>query len=182
VNLVLFLTVMQGKVWGQDRFWYKADGTTQYNGTTWNDETSNHNNATRSGGTISLVANTINFNPSLSFTSINRQMRIATSTSVTSFVVVDNNTMTTDAYGLIGSSDDYGIRLKTGGGSWQGDGNSNDWSQNVVGQSRINGSTGWTFSKWHIVNQYRSSAYSSQFYIGGYYSSSSRPFTEVLLK
>ena len=176
VILVLLLTLMQGRVWGQatpDRFWYKADGATPYSSNVWKDEL-NITNATNSGGTITLLPNSINFNPSLSFTNVDLQMRTGATSSVRSFIIVNNPTTTFHVAGLIGTSnsDDHGIRLANGGNSWLGDGNSNDWSQGVAGRSRINGSTGFAFTSWHIVNQDRGSTINSRYYIGGYYGSS----------
>jgi len=156
-------------------FWYKADGAIAYNGTTWSDESSNGNNAVRSAGTISLANNSINFNPSLTFTSVDRQMQIATTTTVQSLVVVAMPSTMTHLSGLIGATSDDGIRLgsTTSPYDWAGDANVNDWANG--GSSRINGVSGNQFTKWHIINQTRSSALNSRYYLGGYYSA--RPYT-----
>ena len=160
-------------------FWYKADGAVAFNGTLWNDETTNNNDATKSGsGTISLVPNYINFNPSLSLPAINRQfLTPTTSVSVQSFIVVNNPDLNsiTDLGGLIGSyTSDLGIRIKKNTPpEWNG-GNTNDWASG--GSGRINGVAGFTFSGWNIVNQKAASANSYRYSIGGYYSTTIRAF------
>jgi|GEM_PF-1228972 len=150
-------------------FWFKADGATTYNGTTWPDETPTHNNAIRSGGTITYADNTINFNPSLTFTSVFKQMQIQNSASVQSFVVVTLPNTTNHLAGLIGTSLDVGIRLGATSSpyDWIGDNNLNDWAKG--GLSQINGVTGNQFTNWHIVNQTKSAPLNSQFYLGGYF-------------
>jgi len=178
-NVVLGTTIVHTATITEDDpipaspFWYKADGAISYDGTTWDDESTNSNNAVRSAGTITLVANSINFNPSLTFSSVDRQMLTASSTTAKSFVLVTLPTGTTNLAGLIGAGSgaitDKGIRLNSAASSWSGDSNTDDWSSG--GGSRINGVSGYVHNnKWHIVNQTRSAAVSSQFYIGGYYS------------
>ena len=179
VSLVFLLLMIQQVSWGQ-QFWYKADGTVAYDGTTWHDET-NVNNAGRTGGTISLTPNAINFNPSLSLTNISRQFQIASTTNVQSFVIVNNPIVGTGAMqqagGLIGygaTGTDLGIRLNANLAQWIENGNSNDWSNG--GSGRINGVSGFAFSGWNIVNQYAPSAHNYRYFIGGYYNGTARPY------
>ena len=163
-----------------DGFWYKADaGVSGINPvTTWVDQSGNNNNATNTG-TVLLENNSINFNPSLSFTNVIRQFVTANNAAPLRLIVVTKPTGTNDLGGLIGvgpgSVTDKGIRQGNGiggtsvaGDSWLGDNNNDDWSFN--GTSRINGSSSYIHNyRWHIVNQSRSSALAaSQYYLGGY--------------
>nr|WP_319998367.1 HYR domain-containing protein [uncultured Draconibacterium sp.] len=163
-----------------DGFWYKADaGVSGINPvTTWVDQSGNNNNATNTG-TVLLENNSINFNPSLSFTNVIRQFVTANNAAPLRLVVVTKPTGTNDLGGLIGvgpgSVTDKGIRQGNGiggtsvaGDSWLGDNNNDDWSFN--GTSRINGSSSYIHNyRWHIVNQSRASALAaSQYYLGGY--------------
>jgi len=154
-------------------FWYKADGATPYGSNKWIDETTNNNDATRTGGTVSLANNTVNFNPSLTFTGVIQGMQIANSTSVQSFIVVNNPTTGSmiQAGGLIGATPDLGIRLNASKNAWRENDNNNDWAySNLSGAGgRINGVSGFGFSGWNIVNQNHGSANDSRYYIGGYY-------------
>lgn len=184
---------------GPAGFWYKADngtGTTT-NGnsvTTWTDQSGASNNAnSQSGGigTIIYTANAINFNPSVTFTGAWQKLLTANSTTAQSLVVVtlpgrtsSNGNANAMYAGLIGASTDYGIRLDASGYIWSGNAsssstlnlNSNDWSYN--GTSRINGTSSWSFTNWHIVNQSSTSGLSAQFYLGGYLTGySGRQFT-----
>nr|WP_320020577.1 HYR domain-containing protein [uncultured Draconibacterium sp.] len=163
-----------------DGFWYKADaGVSGINPvTTWVDQSGNNNNATNTG-TVLLENNSINFNPSLSFTNVIRQFVTANNAAPLRLIVVTKPTGTNDLGGLIGvgpgSVTDKGIRQGNGiggtsvaGDSWLGDNNNDDWSFN--GTSRINGSSSYIHNyRWHIVNQSRASALAaSQYYLGGY--------------
>jgi autotransporter-associated beta strand protein len=160
-------------------FWFKADGTIPYNGTSWNDETTNTNNGQYLGtgtGTATFADNTINFNPSLTFTTMCRQIQITNSSIVQSFVIVNRPTTTTGNAGLVGATADKGIRLG-GAYDWIGGNNSGNWVYNADGggTSLINGVTGKSFTNWHIVNQTGVAALTSQYYLGGYYSG--RPYS-----
>ena len=174
-----------------DGFWYKADaGVSGINSvTTWADQSGNNNNATNTG-TVSLENNSINFNPSLSFTIVDRQFVTANNATPLRLIVVTKPTGTNDLGGLIGvgpgSVTDKGIRQGNGiggtsvaGDSWLGDNNNDDWSFN--GTSRINGSSSCIHNyRWHIVNQSRASALaSSRYYLGGYVYAwdGARPYT-----
>ena len=163
-----------------DGFWYKADaGVSGINPvTTWVDQSGNNNNATNTG-TVLLENNSINFNPSLSFTNVIRQFVTVNNAAPLRLIVVTKPTGTNDLGGLIGvgpgSVTDKGIRQGNGiggtsvaGDSWLGDNNNDDWSFN--GTSRINGSSSYIHNyRWHIVNQSRASALAaSQYYLGGY--------------
>jgi hypothetical protein len=165
-------------------FWFKADGATMFDGTTWVDESSNGNNATNSGGTVTYSANTINFNPSIYFNGVARQMVTANTSTQQSLVVVTLPVGTTDLAGLLGAGPgsvaDKGIRLSNDpndgitDASWLGDQNADDWSYG--GTSRINGTSGFIHNfKWHIVNQSRGTSLTTQMYLGGYYAG--RPYT-----
>ncbi|MBB3188767.1 right-handed parallel beta-helix repeat-containing protein [Microbacter margulisiae] len=171
-------------------FWYKADfGTsTTTNGTgitQWNDQSGANNNATvltTGTGTITYADNTINFNPSLAFTNVSRQMLTNSSASVKSFVVVTlpniSSSTTQHLGGLIGATTDNGIRVgaTTSPYNWNGDVNGNDWVYGSNGTSWINGTSGTSsFTGWHIVTQTSSSSLNLQYYLGGYYFSP-RPY------
>ncbi len=168
-------------------FWYKADagvsGTTAV--TAWADQSGNANDAINSG-TVSLATSSINFNPSLSFSTVDGQFLTESYSAPLRFVVVTKPTITTDLAGLIGAGPgtvtDKGIRLSNDAAdgitdqSWLGDQNTDDWI-NLTGTSRINGLSSSIHNfKWHIVNQTRASALaSSQYYLGGYYAG--RPYS-----
>jgi len=159
-------------------FWFKADGATTYNGITWVDETGNNNN-TEIGigsGTVSLVTNSINFNPSLSFSAVDRKILTVNTSTAKSLVLV--SLPATNAYnaGLIGTNDDKGIRLVNGVTTWGGGAGSdgNDWANS--GSGRVNGVAGFANTNgWQIVNQTSGIARVSKYYIGGYYTN--RPYT-----
>lgn len=170
-------------------FWYKADGATAFNGTTWPDESGATNDAsvlTTGTGTVTLANNTINFNPSIAFTNTYQQVITKNSANIKSFIAVTlpniSGTTTPHLGGLIGSSSDNGIRvgITTSPYNWQGDNNSNDWGYG--GSSWINGNskdlTQTSFSGWHIVAQTRSTSLSSKYYLGGYFKNNdNRTFT-----
>ena len=169
-----------------DGFWYKADaGVSGINSvTTWADQSGNNNNATNTG-TVSLENNSINFNPSLYFSNVNRQFPVSNSLTIQSFIIVSKIPATeNDLSGLFGADGDKGIRLSnsvnalgpniTPFESWRGDNNTDDWVNTTNGGTgRINGVVDANMlhsSKWHIANLSRYQALTGDYYIGGYYS------------
>ena len=169
-----------------ESFWYKADagvsGTSSV--TNWADQAGNNNNATNSGD-VSLVTNSINFNPSLSFSDVDRQFPVSNTLTVQSFIIVSKIPATgNDLSGLSGADGDKGIRLSnsvnalgpniTPFQSWRGDNNTDDWVNTTNGGTgRINGVIDANMlhsSKWHIANLSRYQALTGDYYIGGYYS------------
>ena len=169
-----------------DGFWYKADaGVSGINSvTTWADQSGNNNNATNTG-TVSLENNSINFNPSLYFSNVNRQFPVSNSLTIQSFIIVSKIPATgNDLSGLLGADGDKGIRLSnsvnalgpniTPFESWRGDNNTDDWVNTTNGGTgRINGVVDANMlhsSKWHIANLSRYQALTGDYYIGGYYS------------
>ena len=169
-----------------DGFWYKADaGVSGTNSvTTWADQSGNNNNATNTG-TVSLENNSINFNPSLYFSNVNRQFPVSNSLTIQSFIIVSKIPATeNDLSGLFGADGDKGIRLSnsvnalgpniTPFESWRGDNNTDDWVNTTNGGTgRINGVVDANMlhsSKWHIANLSRYQALRGDYYIGGYYS------------
>ena len=169
-----------------DGFWYKADaGVSGTNSvTTWADQSGNNNNATNTG-TVSLENNSINFNPSLYFSNVNRQFPVSNSLTIQSFIIVSKIPATeNDLSGLFGADGDKGIRLSnsvnalgpniTPFESWRGDNNTDDWVNTTNGGTgRINGVVDANMlhsSKWHIANLSRYQALTGDYYIGGYYS------------
>nr|WP_319572595.1 HYR domain-containing protein [uncultured Draconibacterium sp.] len=169
-----------------DGFWYKADaGVSGTNSvTTWADQSGNNNNATNTG-TVSLENNSINFNPSLYFSNVNRQFPVSNSLTIQSFIIVSKIPANgNDLSGLFGADGDKGIRLSnsvnalgpniTPFESWRGDNNTDDWVNTTNGGTgRINGVVDANMhhsSKWHIANLSRYQALTGDYYIGGYYS------------
>lgn len=169
-----------------ESFWYKADtgvsGTSSV--TNWADQAGNNNNATNSGD-VSLVTNSINFNPSLSFSDVDRQFPVSNTLTVQSFIIVSKIPATgNDLSGLSGANGDKGIRLSnsvnalgpniTPFQSWRGDNNTDDWVNTTNGGTgRINGVIDANMlhsSEWHIANLSRYQALTGDYYIGGYYS------------
>ncbi|WP_372774055.1 glycine-rich domain-containing protein [Mangrovibacterium sp.] len=167
-------------------FWYKADagvtGTSSV--TAWADQSGNGKNASNTGS-VSLVNNSINYNPSLLFSNVNRQFTVAGTSTAQGIIVVNKTPATSnDLSGLVGSDGDKGIRLSnsvnplgpsiTPYESWRGDNNSDDWVNTTTGGTgRINGVTDSDMlhsSKWHIANLTRYQALSGSYYLGGYYS------------
>jgi len=164
-------------------FWYKGDGT--YSGGTWTDVSGKGNNATtvsetRTNGTIALTNNSINFNPSLSFSNVVYKLKTASSASIQSVIIVNQPTTSTAANGgLFGycdyssGSNEIGIRMNFTNQDWTGENNANDWAYSgsgYYGSSRINGASGSVHNfKWNIINQVTSTAKNYRYYIGGYF-------------
>ena len=172
-----------------DNFWFMADAGINGNVTSWVDQSGNNINATNSGS-VSKVDNSINFNPSLSFSSVNRQFVISGTKNIQSLIVVNKTPDTnSDLAGLIGADGDKGIRLSNNVNeltpvvtpylSWKGNNNTDDWVNTTnIGTGRINGINDASLlhsSKWHIANITRYQALSGTYYIGGYYSG--RPYS-----
>lgn len=165
-------------------FWYKADSGVGGNVSSWADQSGNGNNANNSGS-VTRVDSDINFNPSLSFNSVNRQFPVAENSTVQTFVIVNKTPSSAivgnDLSGLIGANGDQGVRLAnqnvnplgpdvTPYHSWKGDDNSDDWINSGVG--RINGVVDADVvhdGKWHIANMQRSAPLTGSYYLGGYY-------------
>ncbi len=172
-----------------DNFWFMADAGINGNVTSWIDQSGNNINATNTGS-VSKVDNSINFNPSLSFGSVNRQFVISGTKKIQSIIVVNKTPDTdSDLAGLIGADGDKGIRLSNSVNeltpvvtpylSWRGNNNTDDWVNTTnTGTGRINGISDANMlhsSKWHIANITRYQALSGTYYIGGYYSG--RPYS-----
>ena len=172
-----------------DNFWFMADAGINGNVASWVDQSGNNINATNTGS-VSKVDNSINFNPSLSFSSVNRQFVISGTKNIQSIIVVNKTPDTnSDLAGLIGADGDKGIRLSNSVNeltpvvtpylSWRGNNNSDDWVNTTnAGAGRINGISDANMlhsSKWHIANITRYQALSGTYYIGGYYSG--RPYS-----
>ena len=167
-----------------NNIWYRADAGITGNVTSWSDQSGNNINATNIGN-VSKVDNSINFNPSLSFSSVNRQFVISGTKNIQSFIVVNKTPDTDkDLAGLIGADGDKGIRLSNSVNeltpvvtpylSWRGNNNTDDWANETNGGNcRINGVVDANMlhsSKWHIANLTRYQALSGTYYIGGYFS------------
>ncbi|MCP4441217.1 MAG: hypothetical protein GY810_20115, partial [Aureispira sp.] len=153
-----------GGVGGSLEIWLKGG-----NGNLLNDQSGNSRNITNTGS-MSPVANGLNFNTFISTNDLNRQARTNAKFRGQAIFAVARVTGGNNANdGLLGFDVDKGIR-EAGGNSYTHPGNADDFSNG--GSMRLNGAAGNNHAgQWRVITAYRGAptTIDTFFFVGGYF-------------